>query len=104
MQKRYFLTVSLNPCLDINCYADDFKIDDVIRIRRKKISAGGKAFNIARFLAACKANVQAAGIFAGYNGRRFTELLKTSRISNTLLLELPGETRENYNFFLGMEG
>lgn len=102
MQKKYLLTVSLNPCLDVNCYADDFRIDDIIRIKQKKVSAGGKAFNIARFLSGCNASTQAIGIIAGHNGKQFANLLKGSKISNLLLQELPGETRENYNFFLEM--
>jgi len=103
IQKKYFLTVCLNPCLDVNCYVDNLKIDDIIRIKQKKINAGGKTFNTAKFLSNCGVNVLAIGIIAGNNGRRFSNLLKNSKISHPMLLELPGETRENYNFFLKMD-
>jgi 1-phosphofructokinase len=82
---------------------DNLKIDDIIRIKQKKINAGGKTFNTAKFLSNCGVNVLAIGIIAGNNGRRFSNLLKNSKISHPMLLELPGETRENYNFFLKMD-
>jgi len=102
MQQNSFITIGLNPCLDVNCYVKEFKSDDVIRINKKVVSAGGKAINIAKFLCQFDANIQTIGMVGGYNGIRFKNLLKNSGISTDLMFDIDGETRENYNFFLKM--
>ncbi|MCM8788771.1 MAG: hexose kinase [Candidatus Omnitrophica bacterium] len=77
----------------------ELKFDDVARIKKKKIAAGGKGFNVARFLIRYGENVKPIGIVGGFNGTTFKKLLTESRISTEYLLDIPVETRENHNFF-----
>ncbi|HOK79471.1 MAG TPA: PfkB family carbohydrate kinase [bacterium] len=100
MPQNSFITIGLNPCLDVNCFAKEFKTDDIIRISKKIVSAGGKAINIAKFLSKFNVDVQSVGIAGGFNGTRFKNLLKKSGISTDFIIDIEGETRENYNFFL----
>ncbi|MGB9642709.1 MAG: PfkB family carbohydrate kinase [Candidatus Ratteibacteria bacterium] len=100
MQHNHVITIGLNPCLDVNCYVKEFKSDDINRISKKVVSAGGKAINIAKFLGQFNVSVQSIGIAGGFNGIRFKNLLKNSRISTDFIIDIDGETRENYNFFL----
>lgn len=100
MERKQFITIGLNPCLDINCYIDELKYDDVIRIKRKKISPGGKAFNVAKFLIGYGQKVIPFGIYGGYNGIKFKKLLTSENFPVEYLVETSSETRENYNFFL----
>ncbi|MCM8805839.1 MAG: hypothetical protein NC825_03800 [Candidatus Omnitrophica bacterium] len=102
MKTLEFYTVCLNPCLDVNCFVDSVKFDDIIRIRQKLVNAGGKGFNVARFLHKYKQKVIPLGLIAGYNGIRLKNLLLSCGIKNIDLLELSGETRESYNFFFRM--
>ncbi len=102
MRCEQFITVGLNPCLDINCYVKNFKIDDIARIKEKRISAGGKAFNVAKFLNQYRRIVKPVGIAGGYNGGRFKSLLEKDKIPTEYLFNISGEIRENYNFFLKM--
>lgn len=100
MQRKQFVTIGLNPCLDVCCYVDKLKTDDVIRIKEKKISAGGKAFNVAKFLNKCGEHVRPVGICGGYNGIKFKNLLRSENIPTGYLIDIEAEIRENYNFFL----
>ncbi|MCM8821501.1 MAG: PfkB family carbohydrate kinase [Candidatus Omnitrophica bacterium] len=100
MRHKKFISVNLNPCLDVNYYAEEIKFDDVVRIKKKKIEAGGKGFNVARFLIQYGENIKTIGIAGGLNGIRFKKLLTESRISTEYLLDISAETRESHNFFL----
>ncbi|MCX7705026.1 MAG: PfkB family carbohydrate kinase [bacterium] len=102
MQRKQFVTIGLNPCIDINCIAEKLKVDDVIRIKEKKISAGGKAFNIAKFLYKHNQYVKPIGIIGGHNGIIFKKLLRTENIPVNHLIKINNDIRENYNFFLKM--
>jgi fructose-1-phosphate kinase PfkB-like protein len=100
MDDTLFYTVTPNPCLDINCTVQSLLKDDVSRIVDKNIMAGGKGYNVARFLHAAGSRVAAAGIIAGKNGSYHLRQLRCLGIKNLFSIRVPGEMRENYNFFL----
>lgn len=100
MKKKQFITIGLNPCLDVSCYVDELTYDDVIRIKKKKITPGGKAINVAKFLLGYGQQVIPFGISGGYNGIKFKKLLVSEKFPVDYLIETDAETRENYNFFL----
>lgn len=102
MPKKQFITIGLNPCLDVNCLVDELKSDDIIRVKLKKITAGGKAFNVAKFLHKYNQHIKPIGVIGGHNGIRFKNLLLKENITADYLIEIDGEIRENYNFFLKM--
>jgi fructose-1-phosphate kinase PfkB-like protein len=100
MGKPLFCTVTLNPCLDVNCTAPALLFDDIVRIGERTVSPGGKGINVARFLAGMGDRALPAGVVAGANGGLLLDLLRKEGLGKFLSLRVKGETRENYNFFL----
>ena len=98
-----FCTVTLNPCLDINCAVSELLPDDVMRITSRTVSPGGKGINVARFLAGAGDRALPVAIIAGDRGSLFLRLLREEGLKRVLGMRVAGETRENYNFFLPTE-
>lgn len=88
------VTVTPNPAIDHAIYLDRLTPGDVNRVRRTRVSAGGKGVNVARTIHALGGEVLATGFLAGENGR-----LLRSGLGGLphQFVEVEGETRRNIN-------
>ena len=100
MKSPFFYAVTLNPCLDVNCYVRNLAFEDVIRIEKKTVLPGGKGFNVAKSLERLGDNVVSIGLKGGRNGVILFDLLGRAGLRKSVPVNVAGEIRENYNFFL----
>jgi 1-phosphofructokinase len=93
------LTVTLNPALDRELIVDDFKINEMRRIRNQKYSKtepGGKGINVSLILSGLGIPSIAMGFLGGFIGAVVERRLrKASDIITSHFCYVDEETREN---------
>ncbi|WP_422448956.1 1-phosphofructokinase [Thermoanaerobacterium sp. DL9XJH110] len=90
------LTVTLNTSIDKAYYVDDFKIGEVVRVKKAIYSAGGKGLNVSRVLSVLGEPVIATGFTGGCAGKFIENELDNSGISHRFV-HIEGETRSCIN-------
>ncbi len=91
------LTVCMSPCIDVNVEVDSFNVGRTNIAKRKEISLGGKAINVAIGAKRLGAQVYATGIMYEENGELFEKTLSKEGI-NYRFVSCAGRVRENYKF------
>ena len=87
-------TVTLNPALDRELTVPALLFDDVLRATATRVDCGGKGFNVARMLAALRAESVALGFAGGHTGGMLRDGLAALGIA-TDFVWIAGETRTN---------
>jgi 1-phosphofructokinase family hexose kinase len=88
------ITVSLNPAIDRTLRVEGFTVGAHQKGVCVSRTAGGKALNVSRVLAAMGVASTAFGFLGDRNRQLFDELLAGERIEDRMLW-MPGSTREN---------
>lgn len=97
IQKRYILTVTLNPAIDTMLV---FKPSGrIARIKRQIRSAGGKSINVSRALNSFGCPNWSTGIVGGANGLEICRLAGQEKIHNQFY-KATGESRNNIILFV----
>jgi 1-phosphofructokinase len=87
-------TVSLNPAIDQTVVIPDFTAGAVNRVEREQSDAGGKAVNVAAFLAHFGLPVAVTGLLGDANAQPFERLFAERGIDDRFV-RVPGHTRVN---------
>ncbi|WP_116132717.1 1-phosphofructokinase [Tropicimonas sp. IMCC34043] len=87
-------TVSLNSAVDQTVTVPDFTLDAVNRVETVRVDAGGKAVNVASFLAHFGHKVAVTGLLGRENEALFARHFATAGIEDACL-RLDGATRTN---------
>ncbi|HBF34545.1 TPA: hypothetical protein DDW35_08270 [Candidatus Sumerlaeota bacterium] len=93
-----FISLSLNPCIDLNMEVDAFSFDQPLRALSERKRAGGKGMNIAIILGILGMEATAVAVVAGHSGAEFCDLAGEAMEPLPVRLEavyVPGETRTN---------
>ncbi len=90
------LTVTLNPTVDKSYYIDKLLPGEVIRVKEKKQTAGGKGINVAKIAKLLGNNVVATGYLGGRNGEYVNAFLVKAGITSDFII-LNTETRTCVN-------
>lgn len=88
-----FLTVTMNPSIDISYPLEHLKIDTVNRVSDVSKTPGGKGLNVARVLHDLNAPVTATGILGGQHGEFIRQELDKSNLPHAFT-SCAGETRD----------
>lgn len=94
------LTVTMNASVDITYVMDELKTDAVNRVANVTKTAGGKGLNVTRVLKQVHADVTAAGLAGGCNGKFIQRELKRQGISSEFC-EIASESRNNISIIHG---
>lgn len=94
MGKDRFVTVTLNPAIDLTVGLDHLAPGEVHRALTAMSNPGGKGVNVAACLADWGADVTATGFLGAGNAHVFEVLFRDKQVSDGFL-RLPGETRIN---------
>jgi 1-phosphofructokinase len=86
------VTVALNPVVDWTIWVPDFEPGKVNRVQREQTDAGGKAVNVASFLADYGLLVAVTGLRGRANREIFRDFLAVKGIADRFV-EIPGATR-----------
>jgi len=86
--------VSLNPAIDQTVFVPGFAAGAVNRVASARSDAGGKAVNVACFLADAGVPVAATGLLGDANGESFIRLFADKGIVDRCV-RIPGATRTN---------
>ncbi|MEZ5786453.1 MAG: 1-phosphofructokinase [Xanthobacteraceae bacterium] len=88
------VTVSLNAAIDQTVSIPNFAAGEVNRVAWEQSDAGGKAVNVASFLADVGHTVAVTGILGSENQERFLRLFGEKRLIDRFV-RVPGRTRVN---------
>lgn len=91
------LTVGISPCLDVTVEVDALNVGKTNVVKRKAVSLGGKALNVAVGVKRLGGNVYTTGLMYDENGFMFENALKKEGVPFTFVWN-PGRVRENYKF------
>lgn len=91
------LTVCMSPCIDVTVELGDFKIGKTNIVKRKRLRAGGKAFNVALDVAGLGEQAAVTGFMYTENGEMFESMLEKNGVESSFIYT-PGRVRENYKF------
>lgn len=90
-----FYTLTLNPAIDANSFANDIKFNEVNRTCNSHYSSNGKGINVSKVLRHFNIESTVLGLFGGFTGEFIIKDLKNMGInSNPVMIE--GNTRINY--------
>ncbi|MBI5819922.1 MAG: 1-phosphofructokinase [Verrucomicrobia bacterium] len=90
------LTLTLNPCIDVEVEVRRLMRDDVNRILSKDREAGGKGINVSRVVQSLGGKTLAIAPIGGHMGMDFLNRFSKTRI-RAKLVPITGETRVNIN-------
>ncbi|HZS49845.1 MAG TPA: PfkB family carbohydrate kinase, partial [Bryobacterales bacterium] len=79
------LTLTVNPAIDHTVTTDRISYEDRIYVRSSLEQAGGKGINAAQVIQGLNAPVLALAVCGGEAGRRFAELLYSTRLPVKLI-------------------
>ncbi len=79
------LTLTVNPAIDHTVTTDRISYEDRIYVRSSLEQAGGKGINAAQVIQGLNAPVLALAVCGGEAGRRFSELLNSTRLPVKLI-------------------
>lgn len=88
-----FLTVTMNPSIDISYPLEHLKINTINRVQDVSKTPGGKGLNVARVLHDLKAPVMATGIVGGQHGEFIRQELDRRNLAHHFST-CAGETRD----------
>ena len=88
------VTVTLTPALDKTVILPGFRVDQVNRIQRLRLDAGGKGINVSKSLRALGTDSLATGILGGGTGRYIENSLREMGIASDFVW-VEQETRTN---------
>lgn len=96
MASQKIVTLTLNPALDKSTSTDRLVPEQKLRCTPLRLDAGGGGINVSKAIA--KLGGQSTAVFpaGGHNGKLLQELLAAAKVS-TSVIEVPGETRENFS-------
>jgi 1-phosphofructokinase len=87
-------TITLNPAVDKTVIQDNFRIDEVNRIKDVREDAGGKGINVSKMIKNLKGESIALGLIAGRQGEFIKDQLDQLAIKNNFSF-VEGNTRTN---------
>lgn len=93
-------TLSFNSSLDNTFYLPYLRFDDINRIEKSRIDAGGKGLNVARMLNVLGCRCKAITLLGGTNGKIIKKLLKEEGVPFSYV-PIKGNTRSIFNFIAG---
>lgn len=88
-------TLTLNPALDYNLYADTLEIGAVNRVRREVLTFGGKGINVSVILTRLGVPNVALGFVAGFVGDELCARLTAAGLTHDMIRLASGLTRIN---------
>ncbi len=91
------LTVGISPCLDVTVEVDALNVGKTNVVKRKAVSLGGKALNVAVGVKRLGGDVYTTGLMYEENGFMFENALKREGVPFTFVWS-QGRVRENYKF------
>lgn len=91
------LTVGVSPCLDVTVELDSLNVGKTNVAKRKAVTLGGKALNVAIGVKRLGGNVYTTGLMYHENGFMFENALTKEEIPFAFVWN-PGRVRENYKF------
>ncbi len=91
------LTVCMSPCIDVNVEVDSLNIGKTNVVKRKVMSLGGKALNVAIGAKRLGGSVYTTGIMYKENGEIFEKELRKEGVEFGFVT-CEGRARENYKF------
>ncbi len=91
------LTVCMSPCVDVTVELDEFKVGKTNVVKRKALSLGGKALNVAIGVKRLGGNPYMTGLMYKENGFMFENALNKEGIPFAFSWS-EGRVRENYKF------
>ena len=91
------LTVCMSPCVDVTVELDEFKVGKTNIVKRKALSLGGKALNVAIGVKRLGGNPYMTGLMYKENGFMFENALNKEGIPFAFSWS-EGRVRENYKF------
>lgn len=91
------LTVCMSPCIDVTVELDEFKVGKTNVAKRKALSLGGKALNVAIGLKRLGGDPYITGLMYKDNGFMFENALKKEGVPFAFAWS-EGRVRENYKF------
>jgi 1-phosphofructokinase len=93
-------TLSFNSSVDYTFYLQSFKFDDINRVEKSRMDAGGKGLNVARMLHVFGCPCEAITFLGGPNGITLKNLLETEKILFEYI-PIKGNIRSIFNFIAG---
>lgn len=93
-----FITVTLNPAIDVMIDVKDLGVEKYVRLLDKKKIAGGKGINISKVLKTIGEKTFVTGFVGGTNGRFIEKQLSKAHIDHKFI-HVDKETRENLKIF-----
>ncbi|HMA60526.1 MAG TPA: 1-phosphofructokinase [Halanaerobiales bacterium] len=87
-------TLTLNPAVDKTIIVEDFKIDNLNRVKEVYKDAGGKGINVSKMINNLNGKTTATGFLGGYTGKYIKEELDKMNIEHDFI-EVEKETRTN---------
>ncbi|MBO5411535.1 MAG: hexose kinase [Clostridia bacterium] len=91
------LTVCMSPCMDVTVEVDALNVGRTNVLKRKSISFGGKALNVAIGVARLGCESYTTGLMYNENGYMFENALDKEGVPFTFVWN-KGRVRENYKF------
>lgn len=91
------LTVCMSPCMDVTIEVDSFKVGKTNIVKRKALTFGGKALNVAIGVKRLGGDVYATGLMYNENGYIFENALDKEGVPFSFAWN-QGRVRENYKF------
>ncbi|MBQ9113643.1 MAG: hexose kinase [Clostridia bacterium] len=91
------LTVCMSPCVDVTVEVDALNVGKTNIVKRKAITLGGKALNVAIGIKRLGEETFATGLMYSENGQMFKSLLHSEGIPFSFVWN-KGRVRENYKF------
>lgn len=89
------VTVTLNPCVDLNLEVEAFSFTEPLRALRERKRAGGKGMNASVALDLLKAPTTAVALLGGATGREYAQLAQATIRFPVSVVECAGNTRTN---------
>ena len=90
------LTLTLNPCIDLEIEVQRLVCDDINRVAASRREAGGKGINVSRMVHALGGKTMVIAPFGGQMGVDFLNRFSQMRL-RAKLVPISGETRLNVN-------
>ena len=91
------LTVCMSPCVDVTVELDEFKVGKTNVVKRKALSLGGKALNVALGVKRLGGDPYVTGVMYKENGFMFENALHKEGVPFDFTW-CEGRVRENYKF------
>lgn len=95
-----FYAISLNPSIDCTFYLPEIVFDDINRIQKSRVDAGGKGLNVARMLTSLNCKTVALVFLGGDNGEALKKLLLDEKVEYKYV-STEGNVRKVFNFVSG---